>query len=85
MLFILLTKIIPFILMVQQPFLLNSNQTNDTLNYKNKHNIKMLLNNILLLWAGWDIKTNSFGGKEEFKIIHKKYFKIETERMWCRH
>lgn len=38
---ILLTK------SVQQLFLLNIDKTDDTLNYKNKYNFKMLINKIL--------------------------------------
>lgn len=53
MLFILWTKT------VQQLFLLNTNQTNDSLNYKNKPNFKMFY-----LYELVDIlRQSSFGGK----------------------
>ena len=46
----------------------------------------MLLNNILSLWAGWEIKTKFFEEKNtNFKTIPKKHLKVEIKRMWYSH
>ena len=65
---------------------LNTNQTKYPLNYKSKQNFKILLNNVLSLWAGWEIKTKFFEEKNtNFKSIHEKYLKVEIKRKWYSH